>query len=314
VSVRPLTFSSASFAGSPSAAATPECDVLFVGEAVDDRGSVALGAFQQRAKKVVQLGYESQKLLVDGQESSLRDLKTILGKSKRVIFEATTLGMAEVLRGLQAVKELGLDEVQFLYVEPRFYNKVEPLIDGVLSPREFELTQNNRFVSLQGFAQEFAEEQISHHVCFLGYESSRIQQAFEQRGEYSEKTYHRFFIVGIPAFAPGWETNVLANHAQILKRMNLSGNAIKYCAANSIREAYLLLGELYRSIATETSVFWVSPLGTKPHTIAAALFLLETKGNSQSTSLFYDHPKRTSKRSGDVARYHLVGVKGLQAT
>lgn len=308
-----LRFFSTTNMGAPSAGMVPPCDVLFVGEAVDDRGSAALGAFQSRAKKVVQLGYADQKLLVDGQESSIKALQSTLSKSSKITFEATTLGMAEVLRGLQAAKEVGIDEVHFLYVEPRYYSKLEPLIDGVLSPREFELTANNRFVSLQGFAHEFSEDQISHHVCFLGYESSRVQQAFEQRGEYPDRTYHRFFVLGIPAFSPGWETNVLANHAQILKRMNLTGNAIKYCAANSIREAYLLLWELYRSVANENTVFWISPLGTKPHTIASALFLLETKGSPQSTSLFYDHPKRTSKRSGDVARYHLVKVSGLQS-
>ncbi|ABR91874.1 Hypothetical protein mma_3027 [Janthinobacterium sp. Marseille] len=308
-----LTFSSQVFEGPLDSKNTPTCDILFVGKVVDDRGADALKTFFNIAKKVIKLGFQDQKLFVDDQETNVTKLATQLKGVTRVRFEATTLGMAEIVRALQAIKDAKIDEVEFFYVEPKDYKRSKPIIDGILSPREFELTDNNKFVSLQGFAQEFRDDQRAHHAFFLGYESSRLLQAFEQRGECNKDKYVRFFIIGVPAFSPGWETNVLANHAQIFKRMSLGGNSIKYCSASSIRESYHLLWDLYSVLGDESSVFWVSPLGTKPQTVAAALFLLETKGNTASTGLFYDHPIRTDKRSEKVARCHFVKIKGIQS-
>lgn len=307
-----LSFISASSIPPLLAGSLSHCDVLFIGQAVDDRGAAVHTELIEKSRTVITLGFENQKLLVNGCESSAKKLTTMLKSTDLVRFESTTLGLAEIIRSLQAVKEAKIKEIDICYVEPKFYRKHQSLSTGILSSREFELTTNNTFIGLQGFNEEFREEQQAHHVFFLGYESSRLQQALEQRGEYDAAHYHRFFVIGVPAFSPGWETNVLANHVQILQRLGVSSNAIKYCAANSIQEAYHMLWDLYKSIGSESSIFWVSPFGTKPHTVATALFLLETKGAISNSSLFYDHPIRTDKRSQEVAKYHFIRVSGFQ--
>lgn len=289
-----------------------ECDILFLGSAVDDRGEAVRSELASRARTVITLGFSEFKLFVNGTESSAKKLAGMLKPKDVVRFESTTLGLAEILRGLQAVKEAKIDRVEVCYVEPKFYNTNESPTTEILSSREFELTTNNTFVGLQGFNAEYRDGQQAHHVYFLGYESSRLLQAFEQRGEYNSANYHRFFVIGVPAFSPGWETNVLANHVQILQRLGVTANAIRYCTANSITEGYHLLWDIYKDIGKEDSVFWVSPFGTKPHTFASALFLLETKGGMSNSSLFYDHPVRTNKRSKDIAKYHFVQISGLQ--
>lgn len=305
-----LVFKTSTYDKSLSGCNLRQCDFLFIGDAVDDRGEAVNTELASKAKRVVRLSFCDQKLVVDGQDSSAKKLAGMLNAKSIVRIESTTLGLAEILRVLQAVKEAKISELEFCYVEPKEYSNHQSMVDGILSPREFELTTNNVFSGLQGFNNEFREDQKASHVFFLGYESSRLQQALEQRGEFPASGYHRYFVIGVPAFSPGWETNVLANHVTILERLGES-SAIRYCAANSISEAYLLLWDLYRSIGSEESIFWVSPFGTKPHTVATALFLLETKGSLANSSLFYDHPVRTGKRSKEVSKFHFVTISGL---
>lgn len=307
-----INFTSHVFTSPSSLADASMCDILFLGPAVDDRGEAVLSELSMRAKTVITLGFNNLTLFVNGIESSAKKLARMLKSEDVVRFESTTLGLAEILRGLQAVKEAKIDSVEVCYIEPKFYSNHDQRQTEILSSREFELTTNSAFVGLQGFNAEYRDGQQAHHVYFLGYESSRLLQAFEQRGEYNSINYHRFFVIGVPAFSPGWENNVLANHVQILQRLGITANAIRYCTANSITEGYHLLWDMYKDIGNESSTFWVSPFGTKPHTFASALFLLETKGAMSNSSLFYDHPVRTNKRSEKIAKYHFVKISGLQ--
>lgn len=94
-----------------------------------------------------------------------------------------------------------------------------------------------------------------------------------------------------------------------MDELDIDDHSIVYCQANSIRETYLTLWELYRQLGDERGCFYVSPLGTKPHAVGAGLFLLETKGCEPTTSLYYDHPVRVNKRSKGYATWHHVTVK-----
>jgi hypothetical protein len=91
--------------------------------------------------------------------------------------------------------------------------------------------------------------------------------------------------------------------------MEITEHSITYCQANSIREAYFTLWELYRQLGDEHGCFFVSPLGTKPHTVGTALFLMETKSREVPTSLYYDNPERIVKRSTEVTAWHHVRVQ-----
>jgi hypothetical protein len=191
-------------------------------------------------------------------------------------------------------------------VEPRFYqhqNVVSHRLD-----KEFSLTSNCKFSAVQGFAHEYDPGHPSSHVFMLGFEPARFLSAIEQRNWDDSHATRLSFVFGVPAFRPGWEANSIRAHLQVMEDLGLSESHMRYCQANSVRESYLTLWDLYRTLGEDQGCFFVSPLGTKPHAIGAALFLLETRGSDTPTSLYYDHPSRVPKRSEEIGAWHQVTV------
>jgi hypothetical protein len=285
-------------------------EILFAGENVDDRGSEAIKALSSIADVTITLGYipEKNELLIDGKDQPLSQLVTICKGKLSIRIETTTLGLAEILKIVQAAQQAGVSNLEFIYIEPKEYTVFARTGGEYLNPWDFELTDNRVFRSVHGFAHQRGVNVKECYVFFLGYESSRLLQAFEQP---EFKVDEQFAIFGLPPFVSGWETNALANHAADLKNLKFRPTSIRYCAANSAREAYLTLWEIYERVGNEHLTFVVSPIGTKPHTLATALFLVETKGSPFSTALYYDHPKRRLGRSRDLRMWHVYRVSGF---
>ncbi|MEK6210551.1 MAG: hypothetical protein AABM64_09350 [Pseudomonadota bacterium] len=281
-----------------------ETDILFVGVGVDDRGSQAINELSSTSGTVVELLYDPEKneLVVNGAIQGLRALVNLV-RGKKVRVESTTLGLAEIIRVIQASKSAGLQEIEFTYLEPKTYTQGKSPVGTYLNARDFELTENRVFRAIHGFAHQRMADTKECYIFFLGYEVSRLLQAFEQPDLQVEEKYAVF---GVPPFVSGWETNALANHAADLKRLDF--RAIHYCAANSVREAYLKLWAIYSRLRNEHLTLVISPLGTKPQTVASALFLIETKGGPYPTALYYDHPQRKQGRSSDVRLWHFYKV------
>jgi hypothetical protein len=206
-----------------------------------------------------------------------------------------------------------MDGGEIVYLEPGTYTGTSYFGEEgtVLNPRDFELSSNSKFVGIHGFMLPYDQDQSATHVYFLGFEPSRIEQAIQERGEVNLEKYKRHFVIGLPSFVPGWENNVLAKHHSIFKRLDMNSTNIHFCAANSVREAYLLLWNLYAHLGDEYGCMWVSPLGTKPHAVASSLFLMETLGATYPTSLYHDHPMRVSGKSERISDWHVVRFNGL---
>ncbi len=287
-----------------------EVDIAFVGESVDDRGSATVLALKNVVPCLSHLKFDvdDQQTFLDGNPILRDKLTSLLDGKNRILLDATTLGLGEVLQVLLAVARMKKLAIEFLYAEPKQYTQrtSENIADRQM--RHFSLTQNCQFRSVQGFAHEYEPNMKATHVFLLGFESARLQNAIEQRGDFDQKRYRCHVVVGVPAFQAGWESNAIRPHLSLLEDLNITERSIAYCQANSIREAYLTLWELYKQLGDEHGCFFISPLGTKPHAIATALFLLETKGNDIPTSLYYDHPERVKNRSSEVAVWHHVRV------
>jgi len=252
----------------------------------------------------------NQTLLINSEEVALKDLAKSLTKKNRVLLDTTTLGLGEILKVLSAVKLSGKDRVELLYAEPLEYTSGS---QSNVANRDYRLTDNCRFVGVQGFAQEYDSNQKANHVFMLGFEPGRLENALEQRGDTDPEKYRYQFVIGVPAFNCGWESNSLFPHLPAFEELDATQANFSYCQANSIREAYIKLWELFAQVGDESSMFFVSPLGTKPHTVATALFLLETRGSVYPTSLYYDHPVRVLSRSRNVGAWHHVIVDGVQS-
>jgi hypothetical protein len=286
------------------------CEILFYGDVVDDRGKEAISNLKDKADVAVQVGFLPGKneLLIDGKAQPFSELTAICRGKNAIRVETTTLGFAEILRIIQAAKGVGICRLEFVYIEPKEYTIYSGAGAEFLNPREFELTENHVFTSLHGFAFQKGAVTSEHYIFFLGFESSRLMQAFEQN---ASSINNKCCVIGIPPFVSGWETNSLASNACDLKTLGFSGGSILYCAANSTREAYLLLWDIYKKLRSEKGTFVVTPLGTKPHSLASALFLVETKGDSYPTALYYDHPVRKKGRSRELRTWHIYAVNGL---
>ena len=285
-------------------------DIAFVGESIDERGSATTEAVKASASSVFQLNYcpEKQILHIDGEVTRLQRLAERMANAHRILVDSTTVGLGEILSVLTAAKSGRHTQIEFLYAEPKDYTKSAP--ESVEEPqhRTFTLTRNCRFQGIQGFAHQHQPHMPATHVLMLGFEPARIRNAIEQRGDINRENYKLHAVIGVPAFQAGWEGNTIRTHLDVLEEQGIAGPSITYCPANSVREAYLTLWDLYQQLGDERKVFFVSPLGTKPHTIAATLFLLETKGLDMTTSLYYDHPVRINERSSGYSTWHHITV------
>lgn len=292
-------------------AALTTVDLAIVGECVDDRGSAAVLALKQAAREVASLRFDAtnQKMYLDGNEILRERLAAFIRDKAKILMDTTTLGLGEILQILLAVKRENRNNIEFLYAEPGKYKRSTAENPDDRQMRDYSLTKNCRFCSVHGFAHEYQQSMKATHVFLLGFEPGRIQNAIEERGDFDLDRYRCHLIIGVPAFQTGWESNSIRPHLPVLSDLQITERSITYCQANSIRETYLTLWDLYRQLGDERGCFFVSPLGTKPHAVGAALFLIETKGYDIPTSLYYDHPERVQKRSSDVAAWHHVQVQ-----
>lgn len=291
--------------------------LAFIGEPVDDRGAAA-------CKVVTDSGVRTHKFDVDVYKAEYRiddvithppELANLIRNSEvdRVLLEATTLGLAELLVLLRALHKAGLDSVDILYVEPAEYTSSRPRESSGGDQEEYKLSLNQKFSGVHGFTHQYDERSRNNHVFFIGFEPGRVLNAFDQRGYEKDGPTSFAIIAGVPAFIPGWERAAIDAHLPALEDLGVTAGGIYYAEASSARDAYRMLWRLYLSSASEHSIFYVSPLGTKPHAIGTALFLLETRDGDRATSLFYDHPQRVQGRSSGVGSWHLLEVSSLIA-
>lgn len=301
-------FISENFDSSPSG--LTGCEVAFVGMAVDERGKSSINAIKTATNSVhtVQFDPENQRLHLDNRETKPERIALMIQSATRIVLDGTTLGLGEILHILMSAKLAGKKAIEFLYAEPKAYTKSASPTKVDSTQRKFHLTQNRQFIGINGFNSPLQKGMEAAHILFLGFEPDRVINALVQRGDINRETYQLLVVIGVPAFQSGWELNSIKPHLAVLDEQKINQSMISYCAAASVSEAYLTIWDLYKRLRDDRRVFYVSPLGTKPHTIATTLFLLETKGAHWVTSLYYDHPQRVDKRSSGESTWHHVKV------
>lgn len=267
---------------------------------LDDRSKAATAFATGHAKRSFTLKFsvDTNLIRVDGSEAAPGRLRAQLTGAKSLLVEATSLSYPELLYVLTAATREKVKVVSLLYVEPREYRR--PIEERLCDHRNFDLSANRRFRSIPMFMTNLSEIPKGQAVFFLGYEGARLSQALQQAEVLQSWMKHAVF--GVPAFESAWEIDAIANNIDHLTVKD----AIKYVAASSAAAAYRLLSEM-RANEKEGHPILVAPLGTKPHAIGAALFLIEHNGLDQAV-LLYDHPERTSQRTLYVRRWHVYDV------
>jgi hypothetical protein len=96
--------------------------------------------------------------------------------------------------------------------------------------------------------------------------------------------------------------DAFANNLRVLRGGQMAGH-VHFCGAHSPASAYEMLGRVYGSCDGQR--FSVTPIGTKPHGIGAALFVCE----HSDVGVVYDNPKRKKERSDKVGTWHLFDAE-----
>lgn len=109
-------------------------------------------------------------------------------------------------------------------------------------------------------------------------------------------------VFGVPAFKPGWEMDAIANNIGVIREQNIRGG-VCFCGAENPAAVIELLSDFLEGLDPNERLF-IAPIGTKPHGIAAALFVAQ----HPNVRIIYDHPRRTDGRSNKIAHWHLFSV------
>jgi hypothetical protein len=223
---------------------------------------------------------------------------------RSVLIETTSLNFPEMLFACRAALEIGVSRLGFIYAEPGEYSGSHD--QDEMQRREFQLSDEVvGYQAIPGAAVVLDETRSQKSVFFLGYEGERLDQAFENLNLNADRCS---VVFGVPAFKPGWEMNSFANNARVLRERGVGGG-VSFCAANSPTSAIRLL-EHCLGECSDASDLVVSPIGTKPHGIATALFA----SVHQTIGVAYDHPRKKEGRSRRIHRWHFFELMQMRDT
>ena len=218
-----------------------------------------------------------------------------------ISLEATTLGFVEIFLCCRSIQQIGLNQINILYVEPQKYSKIKKT-ERLLHKRDFILSEEfPGYRAVPGATFMLSDRSRQRGVFFLGYEERRLDRALE---DYQMIQPSNCCVVfGVPAFKPGWEMDAFANNIRVIRDKNIRGG-IHYCGAENPAATIDLLAEIHSSLGKSERMF-IAPIGTKPNGIGAAIFA----SYYSEVGILYDHPHRKIGRSKKVAKWHLYDIE-----
>jgi len=277
-------------------------DIALIGEVVDGRGGIAVQAVRQRASESIEVSYDCREMTmgINGHVGVIDTFEDLLKEKAglSIVCEATTLGFAELLLCCRYARSAGAMSLSFVYVEPCSYKS--PRRSQVVHRRDFELTNDvEGYLAIPGAGYMLSESEEQMAVMFVGYESQRLDQAFEGLPLQSAACSVTF---GVPAYKFGWETDSFANNVRIMCDREIVGGT-EFCAAHNPQAAYELLDRKHKNIGNKR--MFVAPIGSKPHGLGVALFVAE----HNDVGILYDHPKRMQGRTDGAGACHIFDVE-----
>jgi hypothetical protein len=182
------------------------------------------------------------------------------------------------------------------YTEPLEYKKREINVIGEAEEYDLYLKVIGSSKSVPGFIKHKSDKPILL-VAPIGFDSQRLQTIYENL-----KPSKLISIVGFPSFVPGWNLTAIKMNFMVL-RSSESFGYIENCEASSPFEIYKLLEDIFHMHVSDYDVY-VSPLGTRPHCLGAALFA----SNFSSSYLIYDFPVEKKFRSQNVLKANFYNL------
>ena len=282
-----------------------ENSFLFFGSTFDERGTIITDYLKDKHKKNMKITYqnESDSFLIDDSNIANRikiknNLEEIINSGiKTIVLEATTLGYCELLLILYTINLFNTDniKIKIYYAEPKEYKSKEDNIEYELS----EEYGNHKYIKpfiLPTPHDSTSDEQASL-VSLLGFEENRLGRVIND----SEDKYNQFIsIFPIPGFKFGWENISLSKHYIFLDNKE----DIYYAPADNPYETYKILNKITTNLQGKRIV--IMPIGTKPCTIGAVIFLINKKEKERKSRIAtkYDFPIKKKGRSSGIDKIY----------
>lgn len=251
--------------------------------------------------KITQLEDEKDYITIDNDietKINLRDpsgiKKIFLSNLKSVIYIDVSglnnrITAALLNNVMKLINKDGINfEVHIIYLEPKSYKIKQFRAEGVFNDLSEEI---NGIEPLPGFANIIPDDLDFKFIALLGFEGGRFTYLIDN----VQPAYDNIIpIIGVPGYRIEYPFVAYWGNRQSLKSTRSYEN-IKFAAANSLVEVYLLLTKIYQQ--TGKSKIKLAPVGTKPHAIGAMLFAIK---HPNDVELIYDNPKRKSVRTYGV--------------
>lgn len=271
---------------------------VFSGKVIDDRGRELISIVQQHQAilHLVEFNTDNMELSIDGHVIQINDssfLADQITSQQTLIIDSTTLGLPEIYYLIKQFILLNTLQFKIIYIEPMKYNK--DLDSDFYKLSHYPIG----FKPIPGAVGDLYSEDLDLGVFFVGFDSSRMEIAIEEFQMIQSKNIKVIFTT--PSFCSGLESESIVPHLNIL---NENRNfEIDFCSALDPTSSYELLS-FYRKSLDEGKKLFIAPLGTKPTTIATALFA----NLNDDVSLLYDHPMNLEDRTSGVKDWHIHSI------
>ncbi|MCK9366585.1 MAG: hypothetical protein M0P72_05500 [Metallibacterium scheffleri] len=284
----------------PSAASTPETfDLVFVSQAIDERGSRSLEIARNSANHVVEVDYDPETFHLKLGDAAFRasDLDSIRQAfpGAMILLDATSLDPVEMLILSRAFLYNAEDRrrLGFVYAEPAHYKPATVAIG-----MDYAFTFADKFRGLKsvpGFANELRDDEGGRLVACLGFEADRLDRILQDDDGNFIK--HVTLIFGVPPYRTTWEMHALLPHERVISKHRSC--ELAFAGANNPKATYECLKESFQAIGQGERLI-IAPLGSKPSSIGIALFAC----CRDNIRLKYDFPVKLEGRTEGVGAIH----------
>ena len=277
-----------------------------VGNDVDDR-SCSSNSYLSSNYELYSINYDAERFMINfnGKDIDADDFTKRIKEFKfgeyEVLIDCTSVNVPELLLFIGALYENGVSGFSALYVEPKNYSHLQKIEIG--NERKFELSDS--YLGYKGIPGYLLSLDTGDYVAFCcGYEHERIMNAFDYE---SISSKYATMIFGMPPFNAGWDMNAYESHINFIDNQSIRN--ISYCGSTNPLAVIKKLDEMYQSLQGEEKLF-VAPLGTKPMSLGACLFIVVSR-DRERVALLYDHPRKKPGRSKDIGTWHLYNISLL---
>ena len=182
------------------------------------------------------------------------------------------------------------------YTEPKEYKRKKPTSIGEVE--EYDLY--DKIIGSSNGVPGFIKQQSANDILLIapmGFDSQRLQTIYENL-----KPKKIIPVVGFPSFMPGWNLSAIKMNYMVLKGAECF-DMVKPCEAASPFEMINLLNEEFHR-HTQAYDIYISPLGTRPHCLGAAIFVAK----NPSAYLIYDFPVEKKYRSDNILKSNIYNL------